>query len=76
MCCNYLVVMFGGQMLNIVDPSSGMTYEFGQIPNALQSVRRMLKVEWADDLNRGFDFHIAMIQELESDSQTLSIFSL
>lgn len=61
---NYLAVMFGGQMMKKVVPSSGKMYEFDHMQEALQAVRSVQKDEWAEEVNRGFDFHIAIFEEL------------
>ena len=73
---NYLAVMFGGQMMKNVVPSSGKMYEFENMPEALQAIRQVQKNEWAEEVNRGFDFHIAMFQELETATQTQDASSL
>jgi len=66
---NYLAVMFGGQMMKKVVPSSGKMYEFDDMPGAMQAVRRVQKDEWADEVNRGFDYSIKMFAELEEHSK-------
>ena len=66
---NYLAVMFGGQMMKKVVPSSGKMYEFDDMPGAMQAVRRVQKDEWAEEVNRGFDFAISMFAELEEHSK-------
>lgn len=66
---NYLAVMFGGQMMKKVVPSAGKMYEFERMPEALQAVRNLQKDEWADEVNRGFDFHIAIFEELNLHTQ-------
>lgn len=62
---NYLAVMFGGHMLKQVVPSSGKFYEFEDMHGALLAVRAIQKDEWAEDVNKGFDFHIHIFKELE-----------
>jgi hypothetical protein len=63
---NYLAVMFGGQMMKKSVPSSGRMYDFDNMQEALQSVRNVQKDEWADEVNKGFDFMILIFEELET----------
>ena len=46
-------------------PSKGRMYDFENMPEALQSVRELQKDEWADEVNKGFDFIIQNFDELE-----------
>lgn len=63
---NYLAVMFGGQMMKKSVTSNGRMYEFENMQEALQSVRNVQKDEWADEVNKGFDFMILIFEELET----------
>lgn len=63
---NYLAVMFGGQMMKSRVPSSGKMYEFSDMPVALQAIRAVQKDEWAEEVNKGFDFNIAIFEALET----------
>ena len=62
---NYLAIMFGGQMIKKAVPSQGKMYEFENMKEAIQSIRDVQKDEWADEVNRGFDFNIDIFDELE-----------
>lgn len=62
---NYLAIMFGGQMMKKAVPSKGRMYDFENMQEALQAVRRVQKDEWADEVNKGFDYLIAIFDELE-----------
>lgn len=62
---NYLALMYGGQMMKRAVPSTGRMYDFENLQEALQSVRNLQKDEWADEVNRGFDFIIRIFDELE-----------
>jgi heme oxygenase len=62
---NYMAIMFGGQMMKKAVPSSGRMYEFDNAQEMIQVIRRVQKDEWADEVNKGFDFNIAMFDELE-----------
>jgi hypothetical protein len=57
--------MFGGQMMKKAVPSTGRMYDFENMQEALQAVRRVQKDEWADEVNKGFDYLIAIFDELE-----------
>ena len=69
---NYLAVMFGGQMIKKVVPSSGRMYEFDNMQEALQAVRNVQKDEWADEVNKGFDFNIRIFDDLQKESTAIS----
>lgn len=62
---NYLAIMYGGQMMKKVVPSAGKMYDFENMPQALQAVRSVQRDEWADEVNKGFDYIIAIFDELE-----------
>jgi hypothetical protein len=40
-------------------------YDFDNMMESMQSVRNIQKDEWADEVNRGFDFMIDIFKELE-----------
>lgn len=61
---NYLAVMFGGQMMKKVVPGSGRFYEFENFKDAIQSIRAIQQDSWADEANRGLDYHIEIYNEL------------
>lgn len=63
---NYLAIMFGGQIMRKAVPSSGRMYIFGDMKEAIQSVRKVQKDAWADEVNKGFDFAIQLFAELET----------
>ena len=69
---NYMAIMFGGQMIKKAVPSVGNMYEFSNMQEAIQSIRAVQKDEWADEVNKGFDFNIAIFDELEKECQKLS----
>jgi len=64
---NYMAIMFGGQMMKKSVPSTGRMYDFDNMPEAAQSIRNVQKDEWADEVNKGFDFIILIFDELESE---------
>lgn len=66
MYLHYLALLFGGQMMKTKIPGSGAMYAFENIPDLIQSVRRIQKDEWADEVNKGFDYVIDIFDELEA----------
>ena len=63
---NYLAIMFGGQMMKRVTPGEGNMYEFEDMNESAAHIRAIQKDEWADEVNRGFDFMIEIMGELEN----------
>ena len=62
---NYLAIMFGGQMLKSKVPGSGKMYEFeGDMMELIGSIRSIQKDEWADEVNKGFQYIINILDEL------------
>jgi heme oxygenase len=62
---NYLAIMFGGQMMKKNTPGSGKMYDFENMRESMESVRAIQKDEWADEVNKGFDFMIKIFKNLE-----------
>ncbi|MFN8277434.1 MAG: biliverdin-producing heme oxygenase [Chitinophagales bacterium] len=62
---NYLALIYGGQMMKKMVPSTGRMYEFEQMQEAVQAIRAVQQDAWADEVNKGFDFNIAIFDELE-----------
>lgn len=65
---NYMAIMFGGQMMKNAVPSTGRMYNFENMQEAIQSIRNVQKDEWAEEVNKGFDFNILILDELETES--------
>lgn len=63
---NYLAVMFGGQIIRKAVSSKGNMYDFNEMREAMASIRMVQKDEWADEVNKGFDYHIKMFEDLEN----------
>ncbi|MBL7923072.1 MAG: biliverdin-producing heme oxygenase [Bacteroidia bacterium] len=63
---NYMALLFGGQMIRKAVPSSGKMYDFENTQEAIQSIRNVQRDEWAEEVNKGFDFNIQIFEELES----------
>lgn len=64
---NYMAIMFGGQMMKNAVPSTGRMYNFENMQETIQSIRNVQKDEWADEVNKGFDFNILILDELETE---------
>jgi len=62
---NYLAIMFGGQTIKIAVPSKGRMYVFENMEESVQSIRNVQKDIWAEEVNKGFDFNISILNELE-----------
>jgi heme oxygenase len=63
---NYMAIMFGGQMMKKAVPSTGKMYEFDNMQESIQSIRNVQKDEWAEEVNKGYDFIISLFDELET----------
>ena len=62
---NYLALVYGGQMMKSKVPGSGKMYEFdGDMMELIGSVRAIQKDEWADEVNKGFQYIINILDEL------------
>jgi heme oxygenase len=62
---NYLAIMFGGQMMKANTPGAGNMYEFDNMMECAGTIRAIQSDEWADEVNKGFDFMIGIFKELE-----------
>lgn len=62
---NYLAIMFGGQMMKANTPGDGNMYEFDNMMECAGSIRAIQTDDWADEVNKGFDFMIEIFKELE-----------
>jgi heme oxygenase len=72
---NYMGIIFGGQMIRKAVPSTGKLYEFDNMQEAIQSIRAVQNDEWAEEVNKGFDFNISMFEELEAQCINGALFS-
>lgn len=66
---NYLALAYGGQMMKKVTPGSGKMYDFKNMQELVGSIRATQKDEWADEVNKGFQFLIAIFDELQRDAE-------
>jgi heme oxygenase len=72
---NYMAIMFGGQIMKKAVPSTGRLYVFENMQEAIQSIRNVQKDEWADEVNKGFDFNISILNELETECSKRELYS-
>jgi len=62
---NYLALVYGGQIMKSKVPGSGKMYEFeGDMMELIGSIRAIQKDEWADEVNKGFQYIINILDEL------------
>lgn len=64
---NYLAIMFGGQIMKSKVPGSGKMYEFeGDMRELVGSIRAIQNDEMADEVNKGFQYIINILDELQN----------
>ena len=63
---NYLALAFGGQMMKTKVHGSGRIYKFDSMDAAVAAIRRIQNDEWADEVNKGFQFIINILDELQN----------
>ena len=62
---NYLALAYGGQMMKTNVPGLGKMYDFDNMQEAVGAIRATQKDEWADEVNKGFQFIINIADELQ-----------
>ena len=62
---NYLALAYGGQMMKSKVPGSGKMYDFDNMQEAVGSIRALQQDEWADEVNKGFEYIITIVDELQ-----------
>lgn len=65
---NYLALAYGGQMMKSKTPGSGRMYDFENMHEAVGAIRAIQKDEWADEVNKGFEYIITIANELQNNS--------
>ena len=66
---NYLAIMFGGQMMKSKVPGSGRMYEFeGDMRELIGSVRAIQNDSMANEVNKGFQYIINILDELQKNT--------
>lgn len=63
---NYMALIFGGQMIKKAVPSTGRMYAFDNMQDVVQAIRAVQSDNWADEVNKGFDYNISIFDELEA----------
>jgi heme oxygenase len=66
---NYLALAFGGQMIKTKIHGSGRMYDFDDIQTSVGSIRRHQRDDWADEVNKGFEFIINILDELQNTTK-------
>lgn len=64
MYLHYLALLFGGQMMKDKVPGNGHLYDFDKPKECIQSIRDIQDDSWADEVNRGLDYFIDILDEL------------
>lgn len=65
---NYMALMYGGQMMKSKVPGKGRMYDFDNVPEAIATIRGIQKDAWADEVNKGFNFIINILDELQRNA--------
>jgi heme oxygenase len=63
---NYLALAYGGQMMKTKVPGSGRMYDFENMHEAIGAIRAVQQDEWADEVNKGFEYIITILDELQN----------
>jgi heme oxygenase len=63
---NYMALLYGGQLLKVRTPGKGKMYDFDQRDLLISTIRGMQKDEWADEVNKGFEYIINILDELQT----------
>lgn len=66
---HYLALMFGGQMMKDKVIGSGHIYEFNNMRDCMTSIRAIQLDSWADEVNKGLDYFIDILDELQHISR-------
>jgi heme oxygenase len=62
---HYLALAYGGQMMKDQTPGSGKMYDFEDMQEAIGAIRATQQDEWADEVNKGFEYIIIILDELQ-----------
>jgi heme oxygenase len=66
---NYLALVYGGQMIKTKVPGSGKFYEFdGDMKELVGSIRAIQNDEMAEEANKGLQYIINILDELQTRS--------
>ena len=64
---NYLALAYGGQMMKTKVPGSGKMYDFENMMECVGSIRAIQNDEMADEVNKGFQYIINILDELQTN---------
>lgn len=73
---NYMALLFGGQIIKTKIPGSGNIYDFKDAQEVIKLIREKQKDEWADEVNKGYDFMIEIFRELENLEEVMLYYKL
>ena len=65
---NYLALAYGGQMMKTKVHGSGKMYDFENMMECVGSIRAIQKDEWSEEVNKGFQFIINILDELQGNA--------
>jgi heme oxygenase len=65
---HYLALAYGGQMMKDQTPGSGRMYDFENMQEAIGAIRAVQQDEWADEVNKGFEYIITILNELQNNT--------
>jgi heme oxygenase len=65
---NYLALAYGGQMIKTKVPGSGKMYDFENMQECVGSIRAIQNDEMAEEVNRGFQYIINILDELQTNA--------
>jgi hypothetical protein len=60
-------------MMKKAVPSKGWMYIFDNMQETIQSIRNVQKDEWAEEVNKGFDFNIQILEALETECNRVQL---
>ena len=66
---NYLALAYGGQMMKTKVPGSGKMYDFENMVECVGAIRAVQKDEWSDEVNKGYQFIINILDELQGNTE-------
>jgi heme oxygenase len=65
---HYLALAYGGQMMKDQTPGLGRMYDFEDMQEAIGAIRAVQQDEWADEVNKGFEYIITILNELQNNT--------
>lgn len=66
---NYMALLYGGEQIKKIVPGTGRVYQFEDGLYAISHIRAQQKDEWADEVNKGFEYVISIYDELHGLSR-------